>query len=66
MKNYLTYLLFSLLVPVFANAQGLDNLLRSNGRIYVVIGVILIIFIGIILYLIRIERKINKLEKQNH
>jgi len=66
MRKYLVYILNLLLIPFFANAQGLDNLLRSNGRIYVVIGVILIIFISIILYLIRIERKINKLEKQNH
>lgn len=66
MKKYLIYILNLLLIPFFVNAQGVDNLLRSNGRIYVVIGVILIIFISIILYLIRIERKIDKLEKQNH
>ena len=54
MKKYLIYILNLLLIPFFANAQGVDNLLRSNGRIYVVIGVILIIFISIILNLIRI------------
>lgn len=64
MKKYLSYLLF-ILIPFFANAQSADNLLRSNGRIYVVIGVILIILIGLFLYLIRIEKKVNKLEKQN-
>ena len=50
MKKYLIYILNLLLIPFFANAQGVDNLLRSNGRIYVVIGVILIIFIIYISY----------------
>lgn len=36
----------------------------QSGKIYVVIGVISIIFIGIILYLIIIDRKVSKLEKE--
>jgi CcmD family protein len=39
--------------------------MRRNGKIYVVVSVILIIFIGIILYLIRLDRKITRLEKEN-
>jgi hypothetical protein len=39
--------------------------LRKNGKIYVVVAVILTIFIGIILYLIRLDRKISKLENNN-
>ncbi|MEP6747187.1 MAG: CcmD family protein [Bacteroidota bacterium] len=38
--------------------------MRHNGKIYVVVTVILIIFIGIILYLVRLDRKITKLEKE--
>lgn len=45
------------------NAEMAD-LMRSNGRIYVVIAVMLTILTGIILYLVRLERKIHKLEKQ--
>lgn len=63
MKNYVTATLLLLIAPFLAHAQGLDNLLRSNGRIYVVIAVILVIFFGLILYLVRIEKKIRKLEK---
>jgi hypothetical protein len=37
---------------------------RSNGKIYVVIAVILTIFAGIIIYLIRLDRKMTKLEKE--
>ena len=37
--------------------------MRSNGRIYVVVAVVLTILIGLILYVVRIDRKISKLEK---
>ena len=37
--------------------------LRSNGKIYVVVAVLLTILAGIVLYLIRLDRKISKLEK---
>lgn len=49
--------------PSFTTTSGV---MRSNGRIYVVMAVILAIFLGLILYLVRLERKINKLEKENH
>ena len=42
------------------------DVMRSNGKIYVVVAVLAVIFIGIILYLIRIDRKISKLEKRDH
>jgi multisubunit Na+/H+ antiporter MnhB subunit len=37
--------------------------LRSNGKIYVVVAVLVTILTGIVLYLIRLDRKISKLEK---
>jgi len=37
--------------------------MRSNGKIYVVVAVILTIFAGIIIYLIRLDRKMTRLEK---
>lgn len=36
---------------------------RSNGKIYVVVAVILVILAGLVLYLVRLDRKISKLEK---
>lgn len=44
-------------------AQSMANEMRSNGKIYVVVAVLVAIFIGIILYLIRLDRKLTKLEK---
>ena len=69
MKKNLTLLLL-LLTGLFATAQEsggaeMADALRANGKIYVVVAVILTIFAGIILYLIRLDRKITKLEKQS-
>lgn len=38
--------------------------LRSSGMIWIVVGVIVIILFGLILYLRTIDRKISKLEKE--
>jgi CcmD family protein len=46
--------------------QGQD-FLRSVGKIYSVVGVIAIIFVGLAFYLYRLDRKLTKLENQiNH
>jgi hypothetical protein len=39
--------------------------MRQSGKIYVVIAVILTILAGLIFYLIRLDRKITRLEKDN-
>jgi CcmD family protein len=36
--------------------------MRSNGKIFVVVAVLTIIFIGIIFYLVRLEKRIKQLE----
>jgi hypothetical protein len=48
------------------NAQGspATDTMRSNGRIYVVIAVILTILIGLVLYIVRLDKKISRLEKE--
>lgn len=38
--------------------------MRAEGKIYVVVAVILIVFIGMILYLLNLEKKISKIEKE--
>jgi len=40
------------------------DLMRSNGRIYVVVAVVLTILAGLIIYLIRLDKKITRLEKE--
>ena len=38
--------------------------MRSIGKIYVVVAVIIAIFVGIVLFLIYLDRKLTKLEDQ--
>lgn len=38
--------------------------LRSDGKIWVVVAVIATVFFGIILYLVNLDRKIGKLERE--
>jgi uncharacterized membrane protein YvlD (DUF360 family) len=66
MKKIITLLIFSLFTLVI-NAQDVSmaDTMRSEGKINVVIAVMLTILLGIVLYLIRLERKISKLEKNN-
>ncbi len=40
-----------------------DDFMRSNNKIYVVMAVCITILVALILYLIRIDRKVTKLEK---
>jgi hypothetical protein len=49
----------------FANAQDVKmaDMMKENGKIYVVIAVMLTILAGLVLYLIRLDRKISRLEK---
>jgi uncharacterized membrane protein len=48
------------------NGAEMADTFRSNGKIYVVIAVILTIFAGIIIYLIRLDRKMSRIEKEYH
>jgi hypothetical protein len=40
------------------------DVMRSNGKIYVVVTVCLIILLGLLVYLISLDRKISRIEKQ--
>lgn len=39
------------------------DLMRSEGKIYVLVGVVLLIFAGLTAYVIHTDRKVSKLEK---
>ena len=40
------------------------DVMRSDGKIYVVVAVLLLILLGLIAYLVVLDRKVSKLEKQ--
>jgi len=60
--NTLALLVF---LPNFVLAESATDFLRSTGKIYSVVLVIVLLFLGIVLLLIRLERRISKLEKSN-
>lgn len=64
MKFVLSIALF--FISLLAQAQPLEmaDQMRSSGKIYVVVAVLLTILIGLIIFLITIDRKLNKLEKE--
>lgn len=45
------------------NVEMADGL-RSSGKIYVVVSVLCIIFIGIVAYLLNLDSKLGKLKKE--
>jgi CcmD family protein len=60
----LTIILFSLLPLAQIFAQGNRDFMRETGKINVVVAVILVLFLGIVAYLLRLERKVTALERQ--
>ena len=70
LKSLLT-LICLLCLTALSHAQDegtkvdMADTMRSNGRIYVVVAVVVVILLGLILYLVRLDRKITRLEKEN-
>lgn len=68
MKPKFLFLITGLLLNLLAFAQDttvdMADTMRKEGKIYVVVAIILTIFAGIIFYLVRLDRKITKLEKE--
>ena len=64
-RNILGFLLIFCSIALTAQENQLPNMadtFRNDGKIYVVISVISIIFFSIVLFLIYLERKIKRLE----
>nr|WP_246601906.1 hypothetical protein [Hymenobacter profundi] len=63
-------LFIALLLPVLrAAAQTADqpemaDALRQSGKIYVVVAVIAVVLAGLLFFLISLDRKISRLEKE--
>ncbi len=67
MKKFILAILF-VLNSVITNAQDaqveMADALRANGKIYVVVVVLALVFTGIIVYLVNLDSKITKIEKR--
>jgi len=45
------------------NEVEMADVMRSEGKIYVLVGIIVLIFIGLLIYVIQTDRRVSKLEK---
>lgn len=65
MKNLIGLCLF-LMAPLASFAQDVEMAdgFRSEGKIYVVVAIVLIILIGLFVYLFSLDKKITRLEKR--
>jgi len=70
MKKVSLFLLTLLLISGNLFAQAVDNgvpmadKLREDGKIWVVVAVIAVIFAGIAINMLRIDSKVSKIEKE--
>ncbi len=62
----LMLLLLFVIAPVWLMAQPIEmaDTLRSEGKIYVVVAILVVIFAGLIGYLLLLDRKITRIEKK--
>jgi|JI61114BRNA_FD_contig_31_7451027_length_483_multi_3_in_0_out_0_2 CcmD family protein len=64
MKFKLFILLFFSFLANNLFAEPVENPFYANGKIYVVVTIMSIIFVGIVIYLIKIDRQLKKTEKE--
>lgn len=69
MKNRFITILIALFLSLFAKAQEVQpqmaDDMRADGKIFVVISVIAIVFVCLLAYLIYIDVKLKQIEKKN-
>jgi CcmD family protein len=47
-----------------AGQPEMADAMRANGKIYVVVAVLVIIVVGLLAYLVRLDGKVSRLEKE--
>lgn len=59
-------MLFIILISQAAFAQDAEmaDEMRASGKIYVVVGIILIVLAGLLVYLFMTDRKLTRIEQQ--
>ena len=68
MQSMLKYLLLVSFVVISFASQAqqqaeMADTMRSNGKIFVVVGVILIVLTGLFVYLFSLDKKVSRIEK---
>lgn len=61
------FLCWLLCLPALAQEEvEMAKALRESGKIYVVVGVVVLIFIGMVIYLIKLDRKVSQIEREQN
>lgn len=63
-SNFLVFVLLLTCSGISYGQSDTTDFLRSTGKIYSVVAVIAVIFIGIVIFLYRLDNKLTKLENQ--
>ncbi|MFT3676897.1 MAG: CcmD family protein [Chitinophagaceae bacterium] len=72
MKKILTLFIFAcFVISTYARQKVVtqtasESFMRSSGRIYVVVAVMLTILLGLFYYLLRVEQRLIRVEKEFH
>ena len=70
MNKFLTFLGFFLVTSNLSAQQAVSDgvemadAFRADGKIYVVVAVVLIVLLSLVGYLVSLDRKISRLEKE--
>ena len=51
-------------IPAYSQDAEMADVFRSNGKIYVLLSIVLVILLGVVAYLVIIDRKATRLEKR--
>ena len=65
MKKISSIILIALTgIPAYAQEVEMADTMRSEGKIYVVVSIVVLILVGLIGYLVTLDRKASRLEKK--
>ena len=60
-----TVFLLLLSMATFAQSEvEMADTMRSSGKIYVIVAIILVVLTGLVLYLFLLDRKISRIERE--
>lgn len=64
--SVLLFMFFAVLNTVYAQTGTVEmaDQLRASGKIYVVVAVMVLLFVGLLIYLFSMDRRIKKIENQ--
>lgn len=63
-KSLILFVVFSLITRLSFAAEENMDFMQSIGKIYVVVGVLIATFLGMAIFMIYLDRRISRLEKE--